>query len=273
MTPVQTLFRGQEALVPGTLRGYRTWRLTLGGHLVSTAMESLWDDGVNEATCFSPLEHPGVAVPDARCQCGFYGWYAPDDSRIVPSDVFGVIEASGRIILGTHGFRAERARPVAVVAMRGWVTRDALVQLHARGVEVYFSRTTLLRAYPPDDVSGLVEHTCSPGCLAAYWAPVPAPAATPAPVPPAGDDTCRDGAPARGARHARPPARWQRLSVVALCALGAVVTAVGIVNSVIGAVTSDDAPRTVLFAGAAGVCAVGTDQWRRHLRRAWRWGR
>jgi hypothetical protein len=106
-TPVQTLFQGPEALVPGTLRGYRTWRLTLGGRLVSTAMESLWDDDVNEATCFSPLKHPGVAVPDARCQCGFYGWYAPDDSRIVPSDVFGVIEASARVISASRRRRRD----------------------------------------------------------------------------------------------------------------------------------------------------------------------
>jgi hypothetical protein len=58
-------------------------------------------------------DHP---APQPGCNCGIYGWYAPDDTGMVDARVFGAIQASGLILMGERGFRAERARIAAVVS-------------------------------------------------------------------------------------------------------------------------------------------------------------
>jgi hypothetical protein len=66
--------------------------------------------------------------------------------------VFGVIQASGVVLVGERGFRAQRAEIVAVVARR----RHVIDACEAAGIKVYRRRKDLLRDYPPDDVSALI---------------------------------------------------------------------------------------------------------------------
>ena len=112
-----------RALVPGALRGYRTWRL-LGrrthlpdGSLPLTSVSRrrvVWcpsltarckraDAGMRGQSS-STLEddHP---APQVGCGCGIYGWYSPSDTSMVSARVFGVVEASGHILMGERGFR------------------------------------------------------------------------------------------------------------------------------------------------------------------------
>jgi hypothetical protein len=93
--------------------------------------------------------------PAAWCQCGIYAWYEPYDAAMLDAGVFGVfgvIQASGLVLVGERGFRAQRAEIVAVVARR----RHVVEACEAAGIKVYRRRKDLMRDYPPDDVSELI---------------------------------------------------------------------------------------------------------------------
>ena len=64
--------------------------------------------------CPPPEVADGHTSPSMQCTCGIYAWYAPDDAGMLSARVFGVVEASGLVLMGDSGFRAERARIVAV---------------------------------------------------------------------------------------------------------------------------------------------------------------
>jgi hypothetical protein len=159
-----------RSLVPGALRGYRTWRPVRRRVQLSYGMlplSSLSRRGVvwrNELTAqctppdvggkafggtVLPGNHP---APYNGCECGIYAWYDPRDTRILHARVFGVVEASGLVLLGDRGFRAQRARVSAIVTRN----RRVAAACADAGVEVFRSRRQLIRAYPPEDVSALI---------------------------------------------------------------------------------------------------------------------
>lgn len=176
MSEISRLCGGGDAdrsLVPGSLRGYRTWRPTRRGETVPEGLlplaavsrrKVLWP-AVLSARCL-PLELPrrtgGEApddlapeshrAPETGCDCGIYAWYAPDDTRMMHARVFGVVEASGLVLMGERGFRAEHARVVAVVTR----SRRVAAACEEAGIAVYRRRRDLVRAYPPEDVSELI---------------------------------------------------------------------------------------------------------------------
>jgi hypothetical protein len=139
--------------------------------LFSTAHDHEWDV-VEHAICQLPVPRQWVPrhdAPFAECQCGLYAWYRPDSTSIVPADVFGVIEATGRVLLGDRGFRAERARLLAVVDTGDDGYRARFARL---GIAVLPNREALLAEYPPDDVSELLGHEPdeTPFGVASEWA-------------------------------------------------------------------------------------------------------
>ena len=67
--------------------------------------------------------------------------------------VFGVIEASGLIFMGTRGFRAEHARIVAVLAY-GPRARRACARAR---IAVYRRYRRLVADYPPQDLRALLD--------------------------------------------------------------------------------------------------------------------
>jgi hypothetical protein len=157
-------------LVPGSLRGYRTWWHTTRRAAVPDGMlpltsvtrrQIVWATTMS-ARCVprvSAGSEPGpAALPDdhpaprAGCNCGIYGWYAPDDAGILSASVFGAIEASGRVLIGERGFRAERAR-ITAMATRN---RRVAAACTRAGIAVYRRRRDLLRDHPPDDLSSLL---------------------------------------------------------------------------------------------------------------------
>ena len=161
-------------LVPGSLRGYRTWwpagrrAWVLDGILPLTSVTRrhvIWaptlsarcvppDTARSGPRSATPLDaHP---APRAGCNCGIYGWYAPDDAGMVDGSIFGAIEASGLILMGERGFRAERARITAVVTRNRRVTAACA----RAGIAVYRRRRDLLRDYPPDDLASLLGDRC-----------------------------------------------------------------------------------------------------------------
>ena len=156
-------------LVPGSLRGYRTWQLASrheapDGMLPLTSITRphvVWGPTLSarcvplDPGCPSPAPSTLPAdhrAPQPGCNCGIYGWYGPDDTGMIDARVFGAIEASGLVLMGERGFRAERVRIAAVAT---WNPRVAAACTQA-GIAVYRRRRYLLRDYPPEDPSSLL---------------------------------------------------------------------------------------------------------------------
>jgi hypothetical protein len=112
-------------LIPAPLYGLRTWRVAADEHgeaLSASCKDTPWPDGGAwlEATCDGPGGH---AAPDADCTCGVYAWHPSRASarRVLASrfELPGIVEAIGAIELQDDGFRAQRARPFALVVTPG----------------------------------------------------------------------------------------------------------------------------------------------------------
>ncbi len=146
------------AVVPGVLRGFRCWALPAPAEQdASLPLASIRRPGLRwtqpmRAGCDVDSGHDVAGAPVHGCTCGLYAWYLPRNAVVLPGTVFGVVEASGRVLLADRGFRAERGRVRAVVS------RDDKLGAACRreGIEVFRTRRQLLRAYPPDDVGALI---------------------------------------------------------------------------------------------------------------------
>ena len=123
-------------LVMGSIHGLRTFRITNDGFLspvVFTDKGFVYKDGVNEARCpynerkvldgllnmGAGLEEPELIplhrVASKNCSCGFYAYTTPDKEYRFLDSTPGVIEGSGLVTVGSKGFRAEKAKIVALV--------------------------------------------------------------------------------------------------------------------------------------------------------------
>ncbi len=161
--------------MPGSLRGYRTWRVvgtrahrpdgTLPLSSV-TRRRVVWSPTLTARCEPNGTAAPGTSsaieddhrAPQSGCSCGIYAWYSPTDADMVSARVFGVIEASGLILMGDRGFRAESAKITAVVTRNRRVTALCAQD----GIAVYRRRRDLLRDHPPEDVSSLLGDTQAP---------------------------------------------------------------------------------------------------------------
>jgi len=110
-------------LVPSPLYGLRTWtvvgdvgseRLTGPHRAVTWPTAGAW----LEATCAA-----GHASPARDCDCGVHGWHPRQRwaRRIVAArrEIPGIVQASRAIEVHEDGFRAQRARPYALVLTAG----------------------------------------------------------------------------------------------------------------------------------------------------------
>lgn len=128
-------FNSDRPLVMGSIEGLRSFRVNEEGKLAAVVDENfVYHEGINDAKCFFndhyeemnalyqmtgfphlPLR-PLHRVGAKNCSCGFYAY---TDSFAVsfdlPSTVLGVVEGSGLVTVGSLGFRAERAKVVALV--------------------------------------------------------------------------------------------------------------------------------------------------------------
>ena len=112
------------ALLPGPLRGLRTWTLTGergAERLRGPYSGAAWPGGGRwlRATCQADLAHP---VPAAGCSCGVYGWHPTHRTArrvlAVRREIAGVVETRGVVEVHADGFRAQEGRPSALVAHR-----------------------------------------------------------------------------------------------------------------------------------------------------------
>ena len=119
---------GEPGLVYGTVTGYRWWILKCpdwGGNPLAAewpaeplhGQVSFWQPGLNRAQCL-PLPLHDEPAPFLPCGCGFYGYwdlrYHAFGAGSGYIQVAGVIRASGHVYIGDLGFRAEKARIIAL---------------------------------------------------------------------------------------------------------------------------------------------------------------
>jgi hypothetical protein len=117
-------------LVPTPLYGLRTWTVvqeSAAERLAGPHQRVTWPPGGAwlEATC---AQSSGHRAPSHGCDCGLHAWHPSRRSarRVLACrrEIPGIAEASGAIEVHEDGFRAERARPYALVLARG---RNALL--------------------------------------------------------------------------------------------------------------------------------------------------
>src|SRR3954447_15470686 len=107
-------------LVPGAVYGLRAWAVSGGPgeeELVGAYAAVPWPPGRwLEATCRNGQDH---AAPAQGCSCGIYALHPrPAAARrvlAVRGRIGGIVEATGAVEVHEEGFRAQRARPHALM--------------------------------------------------------------------------------------------------------------------------------------------------------------
>lgn len=111
-------YKGDELLILESVRGYKQWTWDSTRKLISM-FPADWTNGSLTSTCSrADLDMDKSSAthvsPDISCTCGIYAHYLPLESYEKPKNLFGVVECSGKLLMGTKGFRAEKARVVAL---------------------------------------------------------------------------------------------------------------------------------------------------------------
>jgi hypothetical protein len=164
--------------IVGSVRGFRWWRLSGNAELLSPWRGPVcWRPGENEASCLarrgmfgwktSRAPHPR-GCPATGCECGFYALHSlPElndglDRAIWEIDtatsggrhglVLGVVAGSGRVLIGTEGWRARSGRILALFAgpMVTSHTREMGIAAAAYGVPLYRDLDAIVSEWGPD---------------------------------------------------------------------------------------------------------------------------
>jgi hypothetical protein len=108
-----------EPLFAGSLYGLRFWRVVVDGRgewLAGPHQSALWPAGGEWLHASCPTGHE---APVAECDCGVHAHHPRLSSArrvLAPrATVAGIVEAQGPAEVHEDGFRAERARPYALV--------------------------------------------------------------------------------------------------------------------------------------------------------------
>lgn len=109
---------GSSNLIIDTVIGYRQWYFC-NNELFSHG-DTVWIDRslIGECKAWGSELFNTHDAPDDGCTCGIYAHYLPLESYARGfSNVFGVVRASGKILMGTKGFRAEKVEIAALAAL------------------------------------------------------------------------------------------------------------------------------------------------------------
>jgi hypothetical protein len=158
----------------GSVTGYRWWALPrpdgpAGGSWEPgelRGMHGTWGPGLLTARCIGDLtggapEHGPAAVPEDTCSCGFWGYWEvpPRHSMGAMLPVLGVIEGTGKTLIGETGFRCAQAKIRALHLPDCGLGLDLHAAAEARIAQLYPQATlyrvlgAMTREYPPDPES------------------------------------------------------------------------------------------------------------------------
>lgn len=170
---------GQEfdalGLALGVVTGARAFNVDSLGRLTGIHYRQVWRPGENVAECrkkddpyglssfaftflyggSEPVAQPKPKLPlqhsRETCACGFYGYYDGSNDYHDKGRVSGVIEAYGDVLIGTRGFRAAKARIVALRIPKSVPDRvAALVRRNYAGVPFFPTFSAMVAEFPPD---------------------------------------------------------------------------------------------------------------------------
>lgn len=101
--------------VAGSVTATRDFKIDSLGRLTSPLMGTVIRPGENHAACEKrfPEASPEHTAPGEDCRCGFYA-YHDTGAADRHGDVNAIIEATGRVVHGTEGIRAEKMRVLGV---------------------------------------------------------------------------------------------------------------------------------------------------------------
>lgn len=107
-----------EVSITEPVIGLRHWNVTPEGELHSPIIEGVWQPGVNVAKCikgrvWQPWNHDGPS-PVGGCSCGIYAHHEQVGISH-SSGIIGVVRGWGSVRVHPDGWRAEKARIVALV--------------------------------------------------------------------------------------------------------------------------------------------------------------
>ena len=132
-------------LVVEKVYGLRAFRPSDDGVLLPVSIMGkasgfIWKPGENIATC---SKHE--MAPTKGCKCGLYGMIDGSNDYFQPGyTIQGIIEASGRLVVGTKGFKAQKAKVVALV--------QPYVDFNGVGDKVVSRFNKCMRNFPEFDV-------------------------------------------------------------------------------------------------------------------------
>ncbi|WP_091232530.1 hypothetical protein [Microbacterium sp. 3J1] len=175
-------FDGKQAeFAPGVVTGTRSFEVDKLGRLLGVAYRSVWTPGENVAKCMergNPFmlydldDRPQVresarsAHSIAECAHGFYGYYEGSNDYYESGRVMGVIEAYGETIIGSRGFRASKARIVALhIPSEISFGRRRLITRNYPGLAIFDSFDAMVAEFPPDDAG----HGLNPDNDPKFW--------------------------------------------------------------------------------------------------------
>lgn len=127
---------GDRPFVAGSLTGVRSFSVW-DGRLASPLYNRTggWSAGENIAACRSPAsnwmrEYAGKTQHRAGsmgCHCGFYAYFRPGHNpHHASGNILGLVEGYGLVTVGNRGFRAEKARIVALILTPGILPDDTV---------------------------------------------------------------------------------------------------------------------------------------------------
>lgn len=165
----------------GVVTGTRSFDVDKLGRRVGVAFATVWRPGENVARCMQrpdPLaflsgREPGRLRESSRpphslaeCPHGFYGYYEGSNDYYEPGRVMAVVEAYGETVIGTRGFRAEKARIVAlhVPSDIGLGVRRVVARNYP-DVPQFDSFDAMVAEFPPDDAG----HGLGPDSDPDFW--------------------------------------------------------------------------------------------------------
>jgi hypothetical protein len=114
--------------VAGFLTGWRVWRMSVDGELVSAYSPAAWPArSPIVATCYETGD--AHAAPDEWCACGVYGCEEPGAALFYAhrsgSPVVGTARLWGRVVEHEAGWRAEKGYPDRLFVPRDVFDRHA----------------------------------------------------------------------------------------------------------------------------------------------------
>lgn len=165
----------------GSVRGFRGWKVTTDGWLEPLSQSGRWFADGNEAICHGSPSQDQLPYPkeedrdwtryyaqrDAwrarhdmtECPHGFYAYTTAEEQyRTSVPAILGVIEGFGEVTIGTKGFRAMKARILALCVephQAMWRLEPFFVDLlkaHYPGV-AFFDSLVAMRAEFPAELS------------------------------------------------------------------------------------------------------------------------